>query len=154
VIYERSISESGLGRAFEALRTRLGLDESAIELLLSGGLDRRATQDAKPGPLHTEARSCITEYLDALIPEVQRSLTYATHKYQGWSMARLAVTGDGASLTGLLERLNAVNCPVTHADAAAAFQVATHHRGDTGAAMFAAAGASLHATAAVRRRAA
>jgi hypothetical protein len=103
VVYERSVAESGLCRLFASIRERLGLEDAAIETLLSGG---NITNDhAEPtGPqsvppaLVSEAQACLAEYLDTLVPEVQRSLSYVTHRYQGWSFADLLVTGDGADL--------------------------------------------------------
>jgi hypothetical protein len=37
--------------------------------------------------------------------EVARSLAYMAHRYQSWHFNRLALSGDGANLPGLRERL-------------------------------------------------
>ncbi len=149
VVYERSIVEAGLSRLFAAVRTRLGLEESVLDLLLSGGAP---TKDPGTHPLLTEARGCITEFLESLIPEVQRSLSYTAHRYQGWTLSRLLVTGDGADLIGLCERLApAATVPVQKARLLDVLTVGaeteTHDHGTTaGGSLFAAAGASLHAS--------
>jgi Tfp pilus assembly PilM family ATPase len=148
VVYERSIVEAGLCRLFAAVRARLGLEEAALDLLLSGAAP---TKDSGAHPLLSEARGCITEFLEGLIPEVQRSLSYTAHRYQGWTLSRLLVTGDGADLIGLCERLApAATVPVHKARLPDVLTLGpkteSHdHAATTGGSLFAAAGASLHA---------
>jgi Tfp pilus assembly PilM family ATPase len=157
VIYERSIIESGLSSVFQAIRTRLGVEENVVDLVFAGG----SQGSAGVHPILSEARTCVTDYLEALIPEVQRSISYTTHRYQGWSMSRLLVTGDGAGLAGVSERISAaISCPVANASPAELFELPPKglplQDGSAGAhaSLLTAAGASLHARAAQGRAAA
>jgi Tfp pilus assembly PilM family ATPase len=150
VVYERSIMESGLRRVFESLQSRLGLDPGAVEVLLD--TDDPASQDAADprSALRREARVCVGEYLEAIAPEVQRSLAYLAHRYQGWAPGRLLLTGDGAEL-GIGEDIQArvaaaVSMPVVRAAATDIARPRTPSAARPGfmASHMAAAGASLH----------
>jgi Tfp pilus assembly PilM family ATPase len=147
VIYERSIVESGLSSIFQAIRTRLGVEENVVDLVFAGG-----HQGSSGHPIMTEARGSITDYLETLVPEVQRSISYTTHRYQGWSMSRLLVTGDGAGLAGVTERLSAaMSCPVASAAPGELFELPPKglqlqdSSAGAPASLLTAAGASLHA---------
>ncbi|HYE62595.1 MAG TPA: pilus assembly protein PilM [Phycisphaerales bacterium] len=99
VVYERTIDEGGLQQLIEPAAKRLDIQREAVEsLLLARGAD---------STLSAEVRGPVTEYLDVLTSEVQRSLAYMAHRYLGWQFRTLGVSGEGAALLGLRERLTA-----------------------------------------------
>jgi len=107
VLYERSIAEAGLGRLFEAVNSRFGVDPAAAMMLLctpADGVTDPAYERAAQG-LQAQARGCLVDFYERLEPEVERSLSYASHRYPATSVRCGLLTGDGAGLHGLVERL-------------------------------------------------
>jgi Tfp pilus assembly PilM family ATPase len=111
VVYERSIAESSLGGLFASVKARVGIDEDAAMLVLSGEgpieqPDAASAVQSPAAALRAEARACLGEFIDSLVPEVQRSLSYVAHRSGGSvPLSRLLLTGDGADLGGIRDRL-------------------------------------------------
>jgi Tfp pilus assembly PilM family ATPase len=149
VLYERNIAESGLGRLFRAIATRVGAEDAAVELILAEGAGGESEERARAGSLQGEARACVTRFIEGLAPELQRSLSYLAHKYPGWTPASVLLTGDGAELAvggALCERLaQAMPIPVTRASLSDVVGGMPTGRAGDRASMLGALGASMHA---------
>jgi Tfp pilus assembly PilM family ATPase len=96
------------------LEQRLGLDPEGAELALMGGAPatdlggtQSETDDADPlvADLIRAMRRYQHDFFDRLIPEVQRSLVYATQRYPGQPMTRVQLVGEGARIRGLRTRI-------------------------------------------------
>ena len=123
IVYERLLGESGIGRIGDQLRTKLNLDDDAIEYLLKEvGLadgDAAAAADEAPtserrqarrergsdNDLYKEPRRIMTEALDALAEEVATSLAYVVQQYRGGEVTAVLLTGGGAGIPGAAEHL-------------------------------------------------
>jgi type IV pilus assembly protein PilM len=150
VVYERSVTESGLHALFGAVASKLGVGEQEVELILSGaGTEAEALQ--------AESRVCVTEYLDSLGPELQRSLSYVAHRYPGCAPLCVLVTGDGAEMAlgaAVCQRLSeSAAVPVVRVGLA---EVAGGEAGGVGAhsSLLTALGASMHGACGAGRAAA
>ncbi len=103
VVYERMIEEGALSRLFEAAQTRTGMTADVVEpVLLRPTVAERADV---LGTLLEPLRVVASEYQEGLAEEIGRSLAYVGHRYNAWSLRRLAVCGDGAAMQGLSEKL-------------------------------------------------
>jgi Tfp pilus assembly PilM family ATPase len=100
VVYERIIEEAGLRRLLEGVAARLKVPLEAADSLI---LNASPTDDS---PLASELRAPISEFLESLSRELQRSIAYVAHRYQATSMKRMTVTGDGAAIGGLVPRVH------------------------------------------------
>lgn len=101
LLHTRALELAGLCRLYDVLVNRLGVVEDAVETALAG------TGAPAAAPLLDAARGTMTDYMEALIPEVRRSLSFSEHRYPGLSPAAIHVTGDGAMIPGVVERLRA-----------------------------------------------
>ncbi len=119
IVYERSLGESGIGRVGDLIKSKLQLDDEAIEYLLAEvGLssDAGAAGDRRPDSsrakedrrerggvpdLYKEPRRIITEVLDALAEEVATSLAYVVQQYRGGEVAGVLLAGGGAGIPGI-----------------------------------------------------
>jgi Tfp pilus assembly PilM family ATPase len=137
VAYERTIEDAGLRTLVGPLSARLGIPAESVEqlLLANAGGDSGAEH-----PLACELRGPVNEYMERVGAEVQRSLAYMAHRYPQWQLRTLGLTGDGACLSGLREKL------------AATLGVAVSGPAEVGVPFAMAAGASLFRTAAHRRK--
>jgi hypothetical protein len=99
VVFARALELAGLSRLYAVLRDRFGLSAGAFDGLLAD-----PTREGAAGAWQA-ARGTLTEYLDALSPEVGRSLTYAEHRYPDRRLEAVVLAGEGAVLPGLAERL-------------------------------------------------
>lgn len=98
VLYSRVLSDVSLQSLYRKMRERCGLDERACDLILG---DHAHTVMNAPG-----VRACVTGMYEALCAEVSRSFAYATHRYPAVDLKSLVLTGRGAGLPGLRNRLS------------------------------------------------
>lgn len=97
-------------------------------------------------------RALASEYLETVVPEAARSVSYAAHRYPAAPPVRALLTGDAWALPGLLEKLNdALGVPVSTLDAGRIFK-GPSPASATPACMVA-AGLCLHALSRARRAA-
>jgi len=102
VIFERYVETVALSRVTDVLSERLGLGPEALAATL------RRPEDPGARAVFADARPTITEFLEALGPEVARSLTYVSHRYPDAGVRSVLVSGDAARLPGLVERVTSV----------------------------------------------
>lgn len=105
VVYERFIEDAAVSGLVDAAAERLGVPAEAIEAVMTP--DPGARNSHEDSPLWAELRGIVGEHLETTAQEVARSLAYMAHRYQSWHFNRLALSGDGACLPGLSERLAA-----------------------------------------------
>jgi Tfp pilus assembly PilM family ATPase len=114
IAFERRVPEVSLAGLCRALEQRLGLDEEAAELALRGGavatdLGGAPAETEDADPMVADMLRAIKRYqhdfFDRLVPEVQRSLVYATQRYPTQPMTRVQLVGEGARIVGLRSRI-------------------------------------------------
>lgn len=116
IIFERVLTEGGLCKLRDTLKTTLQLDDDATEFLLrdvgcslprpSGAEgDRRASAD---DDAFKEPRRLITVHFAALLEELKVSLSYAVQQFRGEGIYKLVLAGGGGAIQGLAEHLHEV----------------------------------------------
>jgi Tfp pilus assembly PilM family ATPase len=105
VVYERVLAEHGLRRFYsEALRRHgltFELTEAAVRKLESE--EHRAFKRVL-----RDVRTRLTEYAEQLTAEVQRSFAYITARHAGLTLREVKLTGEGAVLPTLADRMTGV----------------------------------------------
>jgi len=100
-LYTRHVDTASIQKLYHVLEDRLGVTTPVIDAVFAAP----DSPDAR-GVLHA-ARATLTEYLDALVPEIARSVSYATHRYPTAPVTGVFITGEGARVPGLAERVGA-----------------------------------------------
>ncbi len=103
VVYERFIVDAAVSALVENAAERLSVPREAIEAVVVP--DPASGAMYQDSPLWEELRGLVAEHLEATAEEVGRSLAYMANRYHSWQFRRLALSGDGAHLPGLSERL-------------------------------------------------
>ncbi len=103
-VYERRVEEVTLEALSKSVEERLGLSRDAVRVALRTSAEDVAA-DSGARELLRHARAFQAEFLDRLVPEVQRSFSYAVQMYPSMPMTTLLVTGEGEGIRGLRERL-------------------------------------------------
>ncbi len=102
LVYERSIAESGLSVLGERMKKRGVGSEEAFDAVLAA-LSGREEQSAR---IPAELRSLAAEFAEGAIPEVNQSLSFASRRFADAPGGQALVTGEGAMLRGLAERMH------------------------------------------------
>ena len=101
VVYERSLVESGIRRAGEALSKRLSLDGPALDVLLTEvGLDGGKT-DAEDAAVLGVVRELLSKQFDEVVEELRAPFSYAVQQYPDSYVDQLLLVGGGAAIPGL-----------------------------------------------------
>ena len=119
-IYGRTLGDSGIGKLYQTLAARLGLETDVIDYILSdsglagagavagaaphGEAPAAGGRKAKP----TDAAGLIAAHFEAAVQELQVSLSYAQHQYPNTPLSRLLVVGGGGCIHGVTEHLHRV----------------------------------------------
>lgn len=103
VLYSRVIADLSLTTLSRKMKERCGLDDRAIDLLL--GDHAHAVMNAP------NVRGCVTNMYETLSAEISKSVNYATHRYPGLAIKNVSLSGRGAVLAGLRNRLESPNLP-------------------------------------------
>ena len=105
IVYERALAEGGLNTITAQLVKKLAVDEQTAEYLLREvGVNGSPSDLEDEAELLGEARAIVCERADELASEARASAAYAGRRYAE-NMTRLLLTGEGAALPGLAERL-------------------------------------------------
>lgn len=110
-IYGRTLGDSGIGKLYHTLATRLALDVDVIDYLLAeSGLAGAPAHGSAPAPgagkvKPTDAAGLIAAHFEAAVQELQVSLSYAQHQYPNTPLSRLLVVGGGGCIRGVTEHL-------------------------------------------------
>ncbi|GJQ30591.1 MAG: hypothetical protein HBSAPP03_24750 [Phycisphaerae bacterium] len=109
VVVDRVVDGVAWGDVCARAATRLGLSSFAAHDALAGASEGM--------PRSVSVRSMATEYFERLVPEVERSMTYITHRYPDVPTRSVLIVGDAACLPGLKDRLaQAVSAQVVRVD--------------------------------------
>lgn len=107
VVYERALSESGMGELNRTLMQRLDIDRDVADFaMFDVGFTTEMKDSWKDWPLLTDARGIIATHFTSLLDEVRVSFSYAQHRYPDTSVNKLFLTGRGASIPGLQEPIS------------------------------------------------
>ncbi|MHC5002488.1 MAG: pilus assembly protein PilM [Planctomycetota bacterium] len=100
VVYVRPLEQAGLNRLEASVRSRLDLEEDITEHIMARvGVLR--PDDAPRSPRLETVQAQIVSFVDGLITELRRSLTYSSQEFPDTPITRLAVVGTGAMIGGL-----------------------------------------------------
>lgn len=147
VVVDRAVDAEAWGDVCTQGATRLSLSPDSVH----DGLVVATEAPAWTASL----RSLTTEYLDELVPEVARSVTYTSHRYPNAPLMAVLVTGDAARLPGLADRLaQALGVRTLAVDPSLVISTPRSGRSPVDASCLGALGLSLHAGRALQRRAA
>ena len=116
-IYGRTLGDSGIGKLYQTLAGRLGLEVDVIDYLLAdsglSGAEAAAHTDTAAATAHaaaparrakpTDAAGLIAAHFEAAVHELQVSLSYAQHQYPDTPLSRLLVVGGGGCIRGVTE---------------------------------------------------
>ncbi len=110
VLYQRVLADTSLSALYRDAAARAGAAPSVVDALLL----RRYDPDLEPRRVAAAVplRGVLTSFFDTIANEVTRSLGYAAHRYGGIPVSVVRLTGDGAGLPGLSDRLAAGELPV------------------------------------------
>jgi type IV pilus assembly protein PilM len=104
VVYQRVLTESGVGIVLRAVRDEFHLADDEAEYVLrnvgAGGASAGAefAQAARVADL-------LVRYVDSMLTEIQPAFDYASHRYAEKPLKSLHLCGGGASIAGLCELL-------------------------------------------------
>ena len=104
VIYERRLQEAQFGVSVQHLQKAVEIDVDVAEAAMRCGEEEM--REAKLAELYRSIRRYQTELSDALVPEVQRSVVYATQRYPAIPLSGMWITGEGAGVRGVRARLS------------------------------------------------
>ncbi len=112
VVYERELSESGVGRLLASVTARLGIASDDAEVLLRGvgclevgrEPDQPSRRRSDLDDVNADISAMTRSHADALAAEVRLSAAYAMRRFDA-AMSRMLLTGAGAALPGVAEHL-------------------------------------------------
>ncbi|QOV92046.1 pilus assembly protein PilM [Humisphaera borealis] len=112
ITFNRRLPEVAAGALQEELCRRLAIEADVAEFLLAeigvGTGPRAQSGDADDAvELPDEGRREVNGFVDAMTKELALSFDYAGHLYPDAPVSRLLLTGGGAAMAGLVEKLSA-----------------------------------------------
>ncbi|MFO0856490.1 MAG: pilus assembly protein PilM [Phycisphaerales bacterium] len=106
LVYERRITEACVRNVVESVKQRLGVDTAAAMLALRGArIDDGTPMSPEMSDLMRQVRQLQNEFFEALVPEVQRSISYASQRYSSLPLCGGYLCGEGALIRGLRGKL-------------------------------------------------
>ncbi len=106
VIYERVIPEAGIELLHQQITKRTGLDEAVVGRLLSHhGVDAGDSPLEKGNGQALSWTSATGSYAETVTQELNRSLSYAAHRYPNAATQGVALTGGGAMKPWLVQEV-------------------------------------------------
>ena len=109
VIYERSLSDSGLNRVHLGLRSKLELAEDVSDYILERiGLaaDLEESANAMDPELLEDVQGYMKTYLDKIVSELQLSLAYVVQEYANRALDTVLLVGEGAGIPAISAELS------------------------------------------------
>ncbi len=101
VVYERSLSDSGLNRVHLGLRNKLELAEDVSDYILERiGLaaDLEAAASEMDPELLEDVQGYLRAYLDKIVSELKLSLDYVTQEFANRALDKVVLVGEGAGI--------------------------------------------------------
>lgn len=106
VLYQRTLGESGLLTLRTAIASRFDvMPEVAGHLLEASMADDPERRPSRHANLNQDLSAVLASHLDAMVEELRVSLTYASHRYPAAPVLQLLLTGGGAGLADLPEKI-------------------------------------------------
>lgn len=106
IVYERRIMEACVRNVVESVKNRLGVDAPSAMLALRGaGIDDGAPMNPEMAELMRVVRQSQNEFFEAVAPDVQRSISYASQRYSSQPLCGGYLCGEGALIRGLRGKL-------------------------------------------------
>jgi Tfp pilus assembly PilM family ATPase len=105
LVFTRTVERGAWRECVLPAATRLKVEAAVIESAFDASLvaqHARSREQAKV--VERECRQSTTAYLEAMCPEVSRSLAYVAQRY-ATEITRLTLSGEGAATPGLAQRL-------------------------------------------------
>lgn len=102
-LYHRRLEGLGVGRLVREVAKSLRVDADAARVLVDRVGLGEAPVDGADGVTASRVQGMAREYVEVLLRDMLRSLAYVLDRYPGESVARVRLTGGGASLPGLAE---------------------------------------------------
>jgi len=112
IIYERVVSEGGLGHLHTSLVDRTGQDPNVVAYLIQeSSITGSRDSDPTGSP---EVAAEIESHVDVLVQLIGQSFSYASHRYRDAAGQRLVIVGGGAAVDAMCRRLaEAIDFDVT-----------------------------------------
>jgi Tfp pilus assembly PilM family ATPase len=110
IVYERRLSEAGLGPLWHAITSQFNLEPRITDYLMTtvglGPAPGETPDDADDVPQLDEVRHLIGEHFEPMTREILSSLAYAEHQYPAAAGTKKSamIIGGGAGIPGLAER--------------------------------------------------
>jgi len=106
-IYQRRLDDGGLAAAYNDIAARDSATPAAVDSVLfpAGAMHADAQADVVRATLLSRWRGSISNVIEPLAKELDRSLTYASHRFPTTPIVSVNLCGDGALLPGLADRL-------------------------------------------------
>ncbi len=131
ILFERVLTDGGLCKLRDGLRSQLQLDDQAADFLMrevgcSPPHDAQVVREAgerreaaDEDDVYKEPRRLVTAHFATLAQEMQVSLSYAVQQFRGQGIDTLLLAGGGGAVAGLAAHLaSAMNIQVLPAHAA------------------------------------
>lgn len=106
IVYERKIMEACVRTVVESVMQRLAVDAPSAMLALRGaGIDDGAPMNPEMAELMRVVRQLQSDFFEAVAPDVQRSISYASQRYSSLPLCGGYLCGEGALIRGLRGKL-------------------------------------------------
>ena len=108
VLYERAITDGGLGPLHQALIELTKDDDQVAEFLITriGLHDQDSQIDVNPAGV-MQAQRRIRAHFDGIVRDLDDSMRYASRQYPDVPFDSIMLTGDAAAIPGIAEHLSA-----------------------------------------------
>lgn len=109
VIYERILSDSGIGVLHEILMKRLGVESDVAKFaIFEVGFTDELKDEWANWPLLTDVRGIMATHFTSMLDELQVSFSYAQHRYPEVPVDLLFLHGPGATIPNLCEPISSM----------------------------------------------
>jgi type IV pilus assembly protein PilM len=120
VVYQRTLADSGLSVAFNAIGEEFHLDEEETGFVLQHlGVSEAVTASPELTDITQSApqiRQLISRLLESMVDQIEAAVHYALHRYAETPVTNLLLVGGGAGIAGvcgfLSSRLSIPQCKV------------------------------------------
>jgi len=112
-IYQRRLDDGGLSTAYADIIARESVTQAAVDAVLLPASSGDPESEVIRAMLLARWRGSMSRIIEPVAIELDRSLTYASHRFPSTPTILVGLCGDGALLPGLSERLQA-KLPCVH----------------------------------------
>ncbi len=106
LVYQRLLPAMGMSHLHSRLVSELLIDAEAAEFVIRRvGVSNELSEEQRNWELLEDARSVVADHADSISAELKASLSYATRRHDATGAASVLASGGGASVPGLLDRV-------------------------------------------------